>query len=149
GPLQLLHRIFGQLVMLEEPVLNSRAWIATITGTGGPPSLAQHSFMIFAANSRDAEERLRKVLSAMQPGAPPLLPNAILWCQARKEHRPDGPVGLGVRGLVCPGLIPEAGRTPPGGPPGSAAGTERVWPKTPAATARCCYLRGGRGRGGS
>jgi Zn-dependent protease with chaperone function len=100
GPLQLLHRIFGQLVMLEEPVLNGRAWIATLTGTGGPPSLAQHSFMIFAANSRDAEERLRKVLSAMQPGSPPLLPNAILWCQAPKDQQPDGPVRLGVQGLV-------------------------------------------------
>jgi hypothetical protein len=100
GPLPLMHRIFAQLVMLEEPALNCRAWIATLAGTGGPALLAQHSFMIYATSSRDAEQRFRKVLAAMEPGSPPLLPNAILWCQAPKEQQPDGPVRPGVQGFV-------------------------------------------------
>jgi heat shock protein HtpX len=100
GPLPLMHRIFAQLVMLEEPALNCRAWIATLAGTGGPAPLARHSFMIYATSSRDAEQRFRKVLAAMEPGSPPLLSNAILWCQAPKEQQPDGPVRPGVQGFL-------------------------------------------------
>ena len=100
GALQVLHQAFAQLVMLEEPILNCRAWIASLNGGGGPPALAHHSFMIYAPSRSEAEQRLIKILGAMQPTSPPVLPSAVGWRQASKEQQPDGPVRPGVQGFL-------------------------------------------------
>lgn len=100
GPLPVLRQIFSQLLALQEPVLNCRAWIASLNGGVGPAPLLHHSFMIFAVSREDAQLRLMRLFAAMQPGLPPLDCSRIGWAQAPKEQQPDGPVVPGVQGFV-------------------------------------------------
>jgi tetratricopeptide (TPR) repeat protein len=100
GALPLFGRILGQLVSLEGPVPNCRAWIARLNGNTSPAALANTSFMIYSPSRQEAERSLRTVLDAMQPGLPPVLPTTIHWREAPKEQQPDGPVRPGVQGFL-------------------------------------------------
>jgi hypothetical protein len=82
--------------MLEEPVLNCRAWIATLNGGVGPSALNGCSFRIYAPSRSEAESRLGWLLSAMQPSTPPVLNSAIGWQMAPREQQPDSPVRPGI-----------------------------------------------------
>jgi hypothetical protein len=100
GPLQVMHQTFSQLLALQEPVLNCRAWIASLNGGVGPAPLLHHSFMIFAVSREDAEQRLMRIFGAMQPGLPPVDSSRIGWRQAPKEQQPAGPVRAGIQGFI-------------------------------------------------
>lgn len=97
GPLPLFNRITSQLLSLEEPMQNCRAWIASLNGGKSPPGLANKSLLIYAPGRRQAEEFLNELVCAMQPGTPPLIPSSIGWREAEKEKQPDGPVRAGIQ----------------------------------------------------
>jgi len=100
GTLPLFGRILGQLLSLEDPVPNCRAWIAKLNGNTSPAVLANTSFMIYSTGRQEAEQSLRTLLDAMQPGLPPVLPTTICWREAPKEQQPDSPVRPGVQGVL-------------------------------------------------
>lgn len=100
GPLPLFHRITGQLVSLEEPLPNCRAWIASMNGGKSPPGLANKSLLIYAAERQQAERFLNDLFQAMQPGTPPIPISQIGWKEAEKEKQPDGPVRPGIQGVL-------------------------------------------------
>lgn len=97
GPLPLFNHITSQLLSLEEPVQNCRAWIASLNGGKSPPGLANRSLLIYASGRQQAEEFLHELVCAMQPGTPPLIPSSIGWKEAEKEKQPDGPVRAGIQ----------------------------------------------------
>jgi Zn-dependent protease with chaperone function/tetratricopeptide (TPR) repeat protein len=100
GTLPLFGRILGQLVSLEDPIPNCRAWIAKLSANASPAALANTSFVIYSPGRLEAEESLRRLLDAMQPGLPPILPAAICWREAPKEQQPDGPIRPGVQAVL-------------------------------------------------
>ena len=100
GPLPLFPRIVGRLLWLQEPVLNCRAWIASVAGNATPRALANASFMIFAPDRPEAEQHFETLLRAMRAGMPPLLPGTVSWREAPREQQPDGPVRPGVQGTL-------------------------------------------------
>jgi hypothetical protein len=100
GALPLFGQILGQLVSLEVPIPNCRAWIAKLNGNTSPSVLADTSFMIYSPSRQEAEQSLRTLLDAMQPGQPPALPTTISWSEAPKEQQPDAPVRPGVQGVL-------------------------------------------------
>jgi hypothetical protein len=100
GTLPLFGRILGQLVSIEDPVPNCRAWIAKLNGNASPAALANTSFVIYSPGRQEAEQSLRTILDAMQPGLPPVLPTTICWREAPKEQQPDRPVRPGVQGVL-------------------------------------------------
>ncbi len=100
GSLALLPQILQHLLMLEEPVLGCRAWLATLNGGVGPAGLAGKSFRVYAPSQAEAERYLGSLLSAMQPGLPPVSSSAIGWREAPREQQPDGPVRPGIQGVL-------------------------------------------------
>jgi tetratricopeptide (TPR) repeat protein len=96
GPLPLFHRITGQLLSLEDPVPNCRAWVASMNGGKSPPGLANKSILIYAPGRHQAEQFLNEIVGAMEPGTPPIAAANIGWREAEKEKQPDGPVRPGV-----------------------------------------------------
>jgi len=100
GPLPLFHRIAGQLLALEDPVANCRAWVASLNGGKSPPGLANKSLLIYAPGRSQAEQFLNEIVCAMQPGMPPIMPANIGWKEAEKEKQPDGPVRPGIQAVL-------------------------------------------------
>ena len=100
GPLPLFHRITGQLLSLEDPVPNCRAWVAsTDGGKKTPPGLVNKSILVYAPGRLQAEQFLYEIFGAMQPGTSPV-PSTVGWREAEKERQPDGPVRPGVQGVL-------------------------------------------------
>jgi Tfp pilus assembly protein PilF len=97
GPLSLFHEIINQLLALQDPVPNCRAWIASLNGGKSPPGLANRALLIYASDQQQAERYLNELTAAMQPGTPPILPSQLGWKQAEKEKQPDGPVRAGIQ----------------------------------------------------
>jgi len=97
GPLPLFHQITGQMLSLEEPVPNCRAWVASLNGGKSPPGLANKSVLIYASGRPQAEQFLNELISAMQPGTPPVVTSNLGWREAEKEKQPDGPVRAGIQ----------------------------------------------------
>jgi tetratricopeptide (TPR) repeat protein len=100
GPLPLFHRIAGQLLALEDPVANCRAWVASLNGGKSPPGLANKSLLIYAPGRVQAEQFLNEIVGAMQPGIPPIAPANIGWKELEKEKQPDGPVRPGIQAVL-------------------------------------------------
>jgi heat shock protein HtpX len=98
GPIPLVVPILQQLKMLQEPILNCRAWIASFPGKVEPAALAGVSFLIYAPNSDEAKKSLNTILSAMQPGVLPS--QTVSWKTAPKEQQPDGPVYPGIQAVI-------------------------------------------------
>lgn len=97
GPLPLFNDVIEQLLGLQEPALDCRAWIATFTRNVAIAPLANQSFVIFAPARENAEQYVHAILGALQPGKPPILPGAICWQEAPHQRQPDGPVRPGVQ----------------------------------------------------
>ena len=100
GPLPLFRQILAQLASLEEPVAGCRAWIATLKGGRLPAGLANKSLLIYAPSQQYAKDSLHRLLSAMQPAAPPIPMSNISWAEVRKEQQPDQPVPAGIQGVI-------------------------------------------------
>jgi Zn-dependent protease with chaperone function/tetratricopeptide (TPR) repeat protein len=100
GPLPLLPRVISQLLTLEEPVTNCRAWIATFSAKASPAFLANTSLMVYAPGRQAAEDSLQVMVRAMEPSAPPELSLPVFWREAPSEQQPAGPVRPGVQGLT-------------------------------------------------
>ncbi len=100
GPLPLFNQILGQLLELEEPVPNCRAWRAHLLGLRAPHAFAAKSALVYAPTSQAAEAMLQMLFAKMQPGVPPIVGQATVWREAEKEYQPDGPVRAGVQAIL-------------------------------------------------
>jgi Flp pilus assembly protein TadD len=100
GVLEILPQPLHELMLLEEPMLGCRAWIATLHGGVGPAGLAGRSFWIHAPNRVEAERHLESLLGAMQPRPNPGRAAVMAWREAPREQQPDGPVRPGVQPMV-------------------------------------------------
>ena len=100
NPVELVLPIFQQLKLLQDPILNCRAWIATMSQLMKPVALANVTLLIYAPTQAEAQAYLSAALAAMQPDLPPPVPNAVTWRAAPREQQPDGPVSPGVQGLL-------------------------------------------------
>jgi len=100
GALPLLQSALQQLLVLQEPAANCIAWIATLNGSGTPEALAKKSMMVYSPSRQEAEKQLAALLTAMQPGRPPVLPETIAWRQAPQEQQPFGLARPGVQGIL-------------------------------------------------
>ena len=100
GPLPLFNQILGQLLALEDPARDCRAWIAHLNGGKSPPGLENKSLLVYATSSQQAEDTLFNLFATMQPSAPPFPRSCIGWTQAGQEQQPDGPVRPGVQGIL-------------------------------------------------
>jgi Zn-dependent protease with chaperone function/Tfp pilus assembly protein PilF len=98
-PWQLLHPILTQMLWLEEPLPNCRAWTVAFRGNGRPAVLAGQSFMVFAPDLPQAREYVQTILRALHPEKPPEILPEHNWTPAPRPMQPDGPVRPGVQGL--------------------------------------------------
>jgi tetratricopeptide (TPR) repeat protein len=99
GPIPHFHQVTRQLLALEEPILNCRAWVARF-GTGNvPKALASQSFLIYAPSQADAGKFVLTILGALHPGTPPVLTSAISWRLAPAHQQPDGPARPGIQAV--------------------------------------------------
>ncbi len=87
----------GQLMMLNEPVENCRAWIATCNHVAPVPAFANTAFLIYALEKAGAEKFFHEIVAAMQPGTPPPLGVTISWREAPRDQQPIGPVRPGLQ----------------------------------------------------
>jgi len=99
GTLQILHPILQQMLWLHEPVPSCRAWIASFPTNGQPAALVGQSFTVYAPDFAQAQEHFHAILSAFQPGKPPVTPPSHHWRSAPRPMQPDGPVRPGVQGV--------------------------------------------------
>lgn len=99
APLPLFQAIVGQFVALQEPALGCASWIARLPANATPAAVANTSFVVYAKALEEAEQHLSVILSAMQPGIPPLTPTSIHWRPAPNPQQPDGPVRPGVQAM--------------------------------------------------
>ena len=97
GPLPLFHQIINQMLALEDPVSNCRAWIVSLNGGKSPPGLANRALLIYANGREQAEQYFKELVFAMEPGKPPIFPSHLGWTEAEKEKQPDGPVRAGIQ----------------------------------------------------
>ncbi|MDB6026255.1 MAG: Zn-dependent protease with chaperone function, partial [Verrucomicrobiales bacterium] len=97
GPVVLFHQSLRELLMLNEPMLNCRAWVASFGDRASIKVLANQSLMIYALSEQEAEEHLRVLISAMQPGVPPPLPGTIRWREAHHDQQPARAVRSGIQ----------------------------------------------------
>lgn len=100
SPLNVFHEVVGRLALLQDPALNCRAWVVTLTGSATPAGLANQSFLVYAAEQAAAERHFEAILGAMRKGLPPLLPGIVNWREATKQQQPDGPVRPGVQRVL-------------------------------------------------
>jgi Zn-dependent protease with chaperone function len=100
APLPLLHAILSQLLALQQPTPNCRAWVATLNGGTAPRGLEHKSLLIYARDRVQAEQSLYTIFRAMQPKAPPPVPGSVGWMEGGPEQQPDGPVLAGVQGVL-------------------------------------------------
>ena len=96
---QILGPIFTQMLCLQEPVPNCRAWIVAFPANGHPAPLANQSFTIYAADLREAQDYFLAILGAFQPEKPPEILPPGNWRPAPRPLQPVGPVRPGVQGL--------------------------------------------------
>jgi len=97
GALPLIMPVLTRLKLLQEPVLNCRAWLVNFSGAVKSTALAKTTFMVYAPNDAEARQILQPLLEAMQPGDP--LPTTH-WRLAPREQQPDGPVYPGIQHVV-------------------------------------------------
>ncbi len=95
GAVPLVGAILKQLVILQEPVPNCRAWTAALPAKTNPAVLANTRFLVFAQNDTTAKQSLDTILKAMIPGME--LPSPVSWLPAPREQQPDGLVHPGVQ----------------------------------------------------
>jgi heat shock protein HtpX len=100
NPVELVLPIFQQLKLLQDPILNCRAWIAAMSQLMKPVALANVTLLIYAPTQAEALAYLSAALAAMQPDLPPPAPNAVTWRAAPREQQPDGPVPPGIQGVL-------------------------------------------------
>jgi Zn-dependent protease with chaperone function/tetratricopeptide (TPR) repeat protein len=99
GTWQILHPILTQMLWLQEPAPNCRAWIASFPRNGQPTPLAGQSLVIYAPDLQQAQGHLVGLLEALQPGKPPVISSSSNWAPAPRPMQPDGPVRPGVQYL--------------------------------------------------
>lgn len=87
----------GQLVMLNEPMENCRAWIATCGKVAPLPAFANSTFLVYASEKTDAEKYFHEIVAAMQPNKPPALGATVTWREAPRDQQPVGPVKPGLQ----------------------------------------------------
>jgi Zn-dependent protease with chaperone function/tetratricopeptide (TPR) repeat protein len=97
GPLNVFHEVVERLASLQDPSLNCRAWVVSLTGSATPAGLANQSFLVYAAEQKQAEKHFETILGAMRKGLPPFLPGTVNWSEAVQQLQPDGPVRPGVQ----------------------------------------------------
>ncbi|HEX3625783.1 MAG TPA: M48 family metalloprotease [Verrucomicrobiae bacterium] len=96
---QILHPILSQMLWLEEPAANCRAWIASFPPNVQPAPLAGQSLIVYAPDLQQAQGHLTGLLEALQPGKPPGIFSSGKWSPAPRPMQPHGPVRPGVQGV--------------------------------------------------
>ncbi len=89
----------GQLVALEWPCPDCRAWLACFPADFPIPPLANTRLLVYATEKERAEFYLKTILTAAGPGlsAPE---RKVIWENVPKKHWPVGPVRPGVQRAV-------------------------------------------------
>ncbi len=101
NPVELVLPIFQQLKLLQDPVLDCRAWIVAMSQLMTPAALANVTLLIYAPTQAEAQGYLSAAVAAMQPNRQlPPVPKAMTWRAAPREQQPDGPVIPGIQGLA-------------------------------------------------
>lgn len=96
----LFHEIVRQMLVLEDPIANCRAWIAKINKSPATAIPANTSFLVYGASQEDAQSALQMILQAMQADSTPGEAATISWCEAAREQQPSGLVHPGVQGVL-------------------------------------------------
>ncbi|HUA66045.1 MAG TPA: M48 family metalloprotease [Alphaproteobacteria bacterium] len=99
GTWQILQPILTQMLVLEEPAANCRAWIASFPRNGQATPLSGQSFVVYAQDLPQAQGHLQGFLVALQPGKPPVISSSSKWSPAPRPMQPGGPVRPGVQYL--------------------------------------------------
>src|SRR5205814_803570 len=68
GTWNIFHPILNQILWLQEPIPNCRAWVAAFPGHGQPAALAGQRFMVYAPDLTQAQQHFQTMLNAFQPG---------------------------------------------------------------------------------
>jgi len=97
NPLSLFAQAVRQILQLEEPVINARSWTATFMDNASAGPFANQSFLIFATDISQAEEFLRTITDAVQPGKPSLVPSHVEWTPSPGDLQPVGAVRPGIQ----------------------------------------------------
>lgn len=96
-PLSVLSQSLSHLLATEESITEARAWVATVTGNAVAGSVANFSFLVYAKARPHAEAHVKTVIDAFQPDKPTLMPNYVLWTDARPDQQPVGAVRPGIQ----------------------------------------------------
>ena len=97
GPLDLFPLALTQILHLEDPIPNARAWIATFNNNAAAGPLARLSFQIYATDEGQAETFLKTIAGALQPDQPPVQTAALGWRLAPRDQQPIGAVRPGIQ----------------------------------------------------
>lgn len=98
GTWQIFQPLLAQMLALEEPAGNCRAWLAAFPANVQPAALGGQSFLVYAPDQQQAQAHCQTVLTALQPGKPPVL-SLMRLGPAPRPMQPDGPVRPGVQCL--------------------------------------------------
>ena len=99
SPHQVFHHALSQLLSLESPIPDCRAWIAGPLPEASAGALKHRSLMIYSRTETEAENHLRTIIQAMEPNTPPSLPHALRFALAPHDQQPVQPVRPGVQHL--------------------------------------------------
>jgi hypothetical protein len=98
GPVELFPYIIEELLALEEPGANRHAWLAIFCSHVSLKELGNQSLLVFGIDFSDAQNHLRTILDALEPGRTPELPVTITWTEAPRQLQP---IGLARSGVQC------------------------------------------------
>jgi Zn-dependent protease with chaperone function len=98
GPWQIFQPLLAQMLALEEPAANCRAWLAAFPAKAQPAALGGQSFLVYAPDLPQAQAHCQTIVAALQPGKPPVA-SPIRFGLAPRPMQPDGPVRPGVQCL--------------------------------------------------
>jgi Zn-dependent protease with chaperone function/tetratricopeptide (TPR) repeat protein len=86
-----------QLLLLEAPTTEARAWTATFPGNAAAGALSSQTFLVFAADQKAAEGFMSALSQAVLAGKEAQPPVLLKWELAAKDRQPVGAVRPGVQ----------------------------------------------------
>jgi len=98
-PHQLFHSALSQLLSLEAPTRECRAWIADFPPGSPSAALKHRSLMIYSRTEKEAESHLQAIMQALEPNQPSLTAEHFRLILAPNDQQPVQPVRPGVQHL--------------------------------------------------
>jgi tetratricopeptide (TPR) repeat protein len=93
GPVEVFAQALQQLLLLEDPVPNARAWIASVIGQATAGPIANQAFLVFGEDIGRAKGFMKVVTKAFAPALPP---EHVVWRDAPRDQQPVGTVRPGI-----------------------------------------------------